>query len=116
MPLVRKFADWWNCPSYATGRLAEVRERPGRAVGAAPGGPGRGGADRDEVGALTQRRFGSWGGVVTGTADEVAAALVADVDLGARGFVVQFHDFGATATLERFMTEVAPAVRAAAAR
>jgi hypothetical protein len=29
--------------------------------------------------------------------------------------VVQFHDFGAAATLERFMTDVAPAVRAAAA-
>lgn len=74
-----------------------------------------GGADLEEVDTLTQRRFGSWGGVVTGTPDEVANALAADVALGARGFVVQFHDFGAAATLERFMTDVAPAVRAAAA-
>jgi alkanesulfonate monooxygenase SsuD/methylene tetrahydromethanopterin reductase-like flavin-dependent oxidoreductase (luciferase family) len=117
MPLVREFADWWNCPSYAAGRLAEVRELAGEARVSVqhPVGLAVSEADRDEVSALTQRRFGSWGGVVTGTADEVAGALVADVDLGARGFVLQFHDFGATATLERFMAEVAPAVRAAAA-
>jgi alkanesulfonate monooxygenase SsuD/methylene tetrahydromethanopterin reductase-like flavin-dependent oxidoreductase (luciferase family) len=117
MPLVREFADWWNCPSYAADRLAEVRPLAGDARVSVqhPVGLAAGDADRDEVGALTQRRFGSWGGVVTGTSDEVAAALVADVDLGARGFVLQFHDFGTAETLERFMAEVAPAVRAAAA-
>jgi hypothetical protein len=114
---VRQFADWWNCPSYAADRLAEVRQLAGNARVSVqhPVGLAAGDADRDEVSALTQRRFGSWGGVVTGTADKVTGALVADVDLGARGFVLQFHDFGATATLERFMGEVAPAVRAAAA-
>ena len=71
--------------------------------------------DRDEVAGIVQRRFGSWGGVVTGTPPQVADALIADVELGARGFVLQFHDFGATATLDLFMSEVAPAVRAAAA-
>jgi alkanesulfonate monooxygenase SsuD/methylene tetrahydromethanopterin reductase-like flavin-dependent oxidoreductase (luciferase family) len=60
------------------------------------------------------RRFGSWGGVVTGTPADVVDALVADVALGARGFVLQFHDFGTATTLDRFMAEVAPAVRAAA--
>ena len=118
MPLVREFADWWNCPSYAADRLAEVRPLAGDARVSVqhPVGLAAGDADRDEVSVLTQRRFGSWGGVVTGTSDEVAAALVADVDLGARGFVLQFHDFGTTATLEQFIAEVAPAVRAAAAR
>jgi alkanesulfonate monooxygenase SsuD/methylene tetrahydromethanopterin reductase-like flavin-dependent oxidoreductase (luciferase family) len=117
MPLVRDFADWWNCPSYAADRLAEVRRLAGgaRVSVQRPVGLAAGDTDRHEVSALTQRRFGSWGGLVTGTADEVAGALVDDVDLGARGFVLQFHDFGATATLERFMAEVAPAVRAAAA-
>jgi len=117
MPLVRELADWWNCPSYAADRLAEVRPLAGDARVSVqhPVGLAAGDADRDEVGALTQRRFGSWGGVVTGTSDEVAAALVADVDLGARGFVLQFHDFGTAETLERFMADVAPAVQAAAA-
>jgi len=117
MPLVRDFADWWNCPSYAADRLEEVRPLAGDARVSVqhPVGLAAGDANRAEVSALTQRRFGSWGGIVTGAAEEVAGALVADVDFGARGFVLQFHDFGTTETLERFMGEVAPAVRAAAA-
>jgi alkanesulfonate monooxygenase SsuD/methylene tetrahydromethanopterin reductase-like flavin-dependent oxidoreductase (luciferase family) len=117
MPLVREFADWWNCPSYAADRLAELRPLAGNARVSVqhPVGLATGDADRDEVGTLTRRRFGSWGGVVTGMPDDVAGALTADVELGARGFVLQFHDFGTSETLERFMTEVAPAVRATAA-
>ena len=117
MPLVREFADWWNCPSYAADRLAEVRPQAGKARVSVqhPVGLAAGDADRDEVAAIVQRRFGSWGGVVTGTPSVVADALVRDVALGARGFVLQFHDFVATDTLERFMSDVAPAVRAAAA-
>jgi len=118
MPLVREFADWWNCPSYAADRLAEVRPLAGEARVSVqhPVGLAAGDADRDEVAAIVARRFGSWGGVVTGTPSQVADALVGDVELGARGFVLQFQDFGATTTLDRFMTEVAPAVRAAVAR
>jgi len=117
MPLVREYADWWNCPSYAADRLAELAPLAGGARVSAqhPIGLAAGDADRADVEAVTRRRFGSWGGVVTGTADEVAAALVADVERGARGFVLQFHDFGSTQTLERFATDVAPTVRAAAA-
>jgi alkanesulfonate monooxygenase SsuD/methylene tetrahydromethanopterin reductase-like flavin-dependent oxidoreductase (luciferase family) len=117
MPLVREFADWWNCPSYAADRLGELRPQAGSARVSVqhPVGLAAGDADRDEVAGVVHRRFGGWGGVVTGAPSEVSDALVADVELGARGFVLQFHDFGSTATLERFMTEVAPAVRAAAA-
>jgi alkanesulfonate monooxygenase SsuD/methylene tetrahydromethanopterin reductase-like flavin-dependent oxidoreductase (luciferase family) len=117
MPLVREFADWWNCPSYAADRLAELMPLAGGARVSVqhPIGLASGEGDRAEVDALAQRRFGSWGGVVTGTADEVAATLVADVERGARGFVLQFHDFGSTETLERFTADVAPALRVAAA-
>jgi len=116
MPLVREFADWWNCPSYAADRLDELVPLAGGARVSVqhPIGLAAGDGDRDDVDAITRRRFGAWGGVVTGTSDGVAAALVADVERGARGFVLQFHDFGATESLERFMTDVAPAVRAAA--
>ena len=118
MPLVREFADWWNCPSYAADRLAELTPLAGDARVSVqhPIGLAAGNGDRDEVDGVTQRRFGSWGGVVTGTADEVAAALVAEVEHGARGFVLQFHDFGTPATFECFMRDVAPAVRAAVSR
>ena len=66
--------------------------------------------DRDEVVATTHRRFGSWGGVIAGTADEVAAALAGEVDRGVEGFVCQFSDFGTPETIERFMREVVPSV------
>ena len=55
-----------------------------------------------------QRRFGSWGGVIAGTADEVAAALAAEVERGVDGFVCQFSDFGTPETIERFMRDVVP--------
>jgi alkanesulfonate monooxygenase SsuD/methylene tetrahydromethanopterin reductase-like flavin-dependent oxidoreductase (luciferase family) len=115
MPLVREYANWWNCPSYATDRLAELRPLAGNARVSVqrPVGLATGVADRDEVAAVAHRRFGTWGGVVTGTSDEVVAALVADVEIGARGFVLQFHDFGTPQAFEQFMAEVAPAVRAA---
>jgi alkanesulfonate monooxygenase SsuD/methylene tetrahydromethanopterin reductase-like flavin-dependent oxidoreductase (luciferase family) len=116
MPLVRDFADWWNCPSYAADKLADLRPLAGNARVSVqhPIGLAAGAADRDEIRDVAARRFGSWGGVVTGTPSEVADALAADVALGARGFVLQFHDFGAEATFDRFIGEVAPAVRAAA--
>ena len=64
--------------------------------------------------ATVQRRFGSWGGVVAGTASEVAASLAAEAARGVEGFVLQFSDFGTPETIDRFMQEVAPVVRAAA--
>jgi alkanesulfonate monooxygenase SsuD/methylene tetrahydromethanopterin reductase-like flavin-dependent oxidoreductase (luciferase family) len=110
MPLVRRHADWWNCPGYAYDRLDELRPLAGsarislqRPIGlAAPD------YDRDEVAEVTHRRFGRWGAVATGTATEVAAALAGDVARGIEGFVLQFHDFGRPETIERFMAEVAP--------
>lgn len=117
MPLVRDFAHWWNCTSYAVDRLDELRPLAGDArisiqhpVGLAPDG-----ASRDEVAEITRRRFGAWGGLVTGTAPEVADALAHEVERGVEGFVLQLHDFGTPETVERFMTDVAPAVHAASA-
>jgi alkanesulfonate monooxygenase SsuD/methylene tetrahydromethanopterin reductase-like flavin-dependent oxidoreductase (luciferase family) len=113
MPLVREFAHWWNCPGYALDRLDELRPLAGNArisvqhpVGLAPST-----ADRDATRDQVERRFGSWGAVITGTADEVATALAREVDAGVEGFVCQFSDFGSVETIERFMREVAPAVR-----
>ncbi len=113
MPLVSRFADWWNCPGYALDRLDELKPLAGGArvsvqhpIGLAPDA-----RSRDEVADTVRRRFGSWGAVVSGTPDEVAVALAGEVARGVDGFVLQFSDFGAPETLERFMREVAPAVR-----
>jgi alkanesulfonate monooxygenase SsuD/methylene tetrahydromethanopterin reductase-like flavin-dependent oxidoreductase (luciferase family) len=112
MPLVERFADWWNCPGYALDRLDELRPLAGTARVSAqhPIGLARSTKDRDDAIDQVHRRFGSWGGVIAGTADEVAAALAVEVDRGVEGFVCQFSDFGTPETIELFMREVVPAV------
>ena len=111
MPLVRDFADWWNCPVYGMAELAELLPLSGnarlsvqRAIGLAPSS-----ASRDEIVATAQRRFGDWA-LVAGTPDEVAEGLQADREMGAEQFVLQFSDFATPETLELFATEVMPAV------
>ncbi len=111
MPLVRDFADWWNCPVYGVAELEELIPLSGkarlsvqRAVGLAPSS-----AARDDVVATAQRRFGDWA-LVAGTPDEVAEALQADREMGAEQFVLQFSDFAAPETLSLFAAEVMPAV------
>src|SRR3712207_7022357 len=42
-------------------------------------------AERDGVMDITQRRIGSWGGVIAGTPDEDAAAPRRDIDRGVDG-------------------------------
>ncbi|HUI49622.1 MAG TPA: LLM class flavin-dependent oxidoreductase [Acidimicrobiia bacterium] len=111
MPIVERFADWWNCPGYALDRIDELRARIGHARISVqhPIGLAASEAERDEVVATTNRRFGSWGGVIAGTAPEVADALTREIDRGVEGFVCQFSDFGTPHTIERFMQEVVPA-------
>jgi alkanesulfonate monooxygenase SsuD/methylene tetrahydromethanopterin reductase-like flavin-dependent oxidoreductase (luciferase family) len=113
MPLVRDHADWWNCPGYALNRLDELRPLAGGARISAqhPIGLAAGAAEREEATATVQRRFGSWGGVVAGTAAEVADALALEIAGGVEGFVCQFGDFGKPGTIERFMSDVASRLR-----
>ncbi len=112
MPLVERFADWWNCPGYALDRLDELRPLAGRAHVSVqhPIGLAANAADREETIATVHRRFGSWGGVIAGTAEEVATALSHEVERGVEGFVCQFSDFGTPETVERFMRDVVPAM------
>jgi len=117
MPLVAQFADWWNCPGYALDRIDELRPLAGTARVSTqhPVGLALDGASRDAVVAQVEHRFGSWGGVVAGTASEVRDVLAAEVEHGVEGFVLQFSDFGTPETAEHFMANVAPHVRAAGA-
>jgi len=112
LPLAAAHADWWNCPSYAADRFAELRPlaAPARASIQRPVGLVGPGMDRGEVEAMARRRFGTWGGLVVGTPDEVAEVLAADRRAGADGFVIQFHDFGTPASMELFMAQVAPRI------
>lgn len=116
MPLVARYADWWNCPGYAFGRLDELKPLAGQARISTqhPVGLAADPADVPAVTALTQRRFAGWGGLITGTAADVATALA---DLAARGverFYLQFSDFGTPETLARFGADVIRSLRAPA--
>ncbi|HWW52808.1 MAG TPA: LLM class flavin-dependent oxidoreductase [Acidimicrobiales bacterium] len=113
MPLVRRFADWWNCPSYAVAELDDLRPLAGERVKVSvqhPIGLAPSAAARDVVVAQAEKRFGSWGGLIAGTPDEVAAALSAEASRGVELFIVQFSDFGQPETLELFAREVMPAL------
>lgn len=114
VPIVRRFADWWNIPSYGAPRVDElVPQAGGVAVSLQlPVGLARGRADAAAVTELAQRRFGHWGGLVTGTPDEVTAALLGYRDRGIDRFYLQFSDFGRPETLRAFSREVMPALLA----
>ena len=113
MPIVRDHADWWNCPSYAIDRLDELVPTVGSAHISTqhPVALARSSADRAEVVATGERRFASWGGLLGGTANEVADALAAETACGVEGFVIQLTDFGRPETVDHFMAAVAPVVR-----
>lgn len=110
MPLVRSHADWWNCPAYGADRLAELVPLAGdaRVSVQRPVCLLHPHDDRDEVLATAERRFGWWGGLVSGNPSEVAAALARDVELGAGMIIAQFTDFGRPETQSLFMEEVVP--------
>ncbi|MGH2684737.1 MAG: LLM class flavin-dependent oxidoreductase, partial [Actinomycetota bacterium] len=117
LPLVRRHADWWNCPSYAVERLAQLRPEVGdvrvsvQHPVALVGGAGADAAARDETVATAQRRFGGWGGLLTGTSEELAGQLAKERDVGVDGFVIQLSDFGRPETIGRFGAEVIGALR-----
>jgi alkanesulfonate monooxygenase SsuD/methylene tetrahydromethanopterin reductase-like flavin-dependent oxidoreductase (luciferase family) len=118
MPLVARFADWWNCPPTGLERFDELRALAGRAraalqlvVGLVPSSP-----TREKVALDTEARFGAtWGAWIVGTPDEVAAALQRHIGRGIDQLIIQFHDYGRRQSLELFAAEVMPVIRATAA-
>jgi alkanesulfonate monooxygenase SsuD/methylene tetrahydromethanopterin reductase-like flavin-dependent oxidoreductase (luciferase family) len=116
MPLVARYADWWNCPGYAFDRLDELRPLAGtaRISSQHPVGLAATPADVPAVTALTERRFGGWGGLLTGTAADIAGRLAGLADRGVERFYLQFSDFGTPSTLARFGDEVIPQLKARA--
>ena len=117
MPLVARYADWWNVPSTDVHRVDEMRPLAGNArvstqhvIGLAASS-----AALPDVDALTRKRFGNWGGVIIGTPDQVADQLITVGRRGVERFFVPFSDFAPPETLALFAREVIPAVRSALA-
>jgi alkanesulfonate monooxygenase SsuD/methylene tetrahydromethanopterin reductase-like flavin-dependent oxidoreductase (luciferase family) len=114
LPIVREQADWWNCVSTGVERLAELRPLVGdvRISVQHPVALAESEAARESTRERAKKRFAGWGGLVCGTADEVAEALAREARMGVELFICVFADGGRPETLERFARDVVPAVRA----
>lgn len=127
LPLAARFADVWNCPTYAVAafdRKREVLLRECDRIGRDPASlrtsleavlvlaPDR--SSLESARQLAERRFAGpgWGlreaGLI-GTPDEIVARLRTDVARGIRSFVFFTHDRADPRTLELFAREVRPA-------
>ena len=115
MPLVARHASWWNCPTYAVDRLDDLRPLAGaaRVSSQHPVGLAATAADLDTVTAIAERRFGGWGGLITGTSGQVMASLAELTERGVERFYLAFTDFAAPSTLARFGAEVIDGFRTA---
>lgn len=115
LALVRAHADWWNVPVHQLDRLDERRAEAGDArvsvqlmVALVPSE-----AEREEVTATAQRRFGyhTMGeSLIVGTAAEIGDHLAGLTEQGVERAYVWFTDFAPPATLARF-GEVTAALR-----
>lgn len=126
LPLVARYADVWNCPTYALGELAAKRavlERECTAIGRDPGEIRVSleavlvlGADRTGVTdalAVAERRFPGPGfglheGGFIGTPDEIVKKMQAHAADGVSMFVFFTHDRAAPETLRLLAEEVLP--------
>jgi alkanesulfonate monooxygenase SsuD/methylene tetrahydromethanopterin reductase-like flavin-dependent oxidoreductase (luciferase family) len=112
LELVRTHADWWNVPVHELDRIEERRPLAGDArvsvqtmVALVPSE-----AERAEIAALVDRRFGRGGmGMrpAVGTADELAGHFRALRSRGVERFYVWFADCAPPATLTRFAEVIA---------
>lgn len=124
LPLVARYADVWNVPTYALGefeakRAALVKEC--ELIGRDPSEIrisheavlviAKDHTEVDEARAIAERRFGSEGfglhaGGYIGTPDDVAARITERVEQGVTLFVFFTHDRAEAATLKLFADEV----------
>ena len=129
LPLVARFADVWNCPTYSLGefdRKREVLRRECAAIGRAMEEirlsaeavmvlvESRAALER--ASAVAEKRFGGagWGlhaGGYIGTPDALVARIRENVARGVTLFVFFTHDRAAPETLRLFAREVMPAFR-----
>jgi len=113
MPLVRRYAQWWNAPTYAIAELDRLLPLAGEARVSTQHLVTLG-RDAEHVASLLEparRRFAGWGGEIEGTPERVAQGFADEARKGVERFYVMFSDFADSETLERFAAEVVPAVR-----
>ena len=128
LPLVARFADVWNVPTYGLGELAqkyEVLDRECERIGRDSSSIRRSleavmviapdDASLEDARAKGERRFPGegWGlhaGGYIGTPSQIVDRIGEHVELGFSEFIFFLHDRGAAATLELLAAEVLPQV------
>ncbi|WGL54067.1 LLM class flavin-dependent oxidoreductase [Nocardioides sp. BP30] len=110
LPLVRAYADWWNCVGNARDRFDELAPLRGAARISAQYAVGvvHEGDDPEAVAARTARRMpvAAWGEPLVGTPAELVDLFAAERARGVELAIVRFDDFGAPDTVKRFGNEV----------
>jgi len=128
LPLVARFADVWNVPTYGLAELGhknDVLDRECERVGRdpstirrsleAPMAVAADGASLEDARAKAERRFpgAGWGlhdGGYIGTPNQIVDRIGEHADLGFTEFIFFLHDRGAASTLELLAAEVLPQV------
>lgn len=111
LDLVRRHADWWNVPVHEVSKLEAARAEAGTARVSAQWRVAllEREADRAEVTALAQRRFGavSVDAMLIGTAPQLIERFGELAGRGIERFYVWFADFAPPPTLQGFAQVVA---------
>jgi alkanesulfonate monooxygenase SsuD/methylene tetrahydromethanopterin reductase-like flavin-dependent oxidoreductase (luciferase family) len=110
MPLVAKYADWWNCVASARSNFDEIAPMRGTAKISVqyPVGVVVDEQSREKVAERAARRMpeSSWGPALIGTPDELVAMFRAEVERGVELMIIRFHDRADAGTIELFGREV----------
>ena len=127
LPLVARYADVWNCPTYALGEFERKRDVVARECAAVGRDPGdirlsaeavmvlvKHRSELEQASSLAERRFGGpgWGlheGGYIGTPEDLIRRIGENVARGVTLFVFFTHDRAAPDTLRLFASEVMPA-------
>jgi alkanesulfonate monooxygenase SsuD/methylene tetrahydromethanopterin reductase-like flavin-dependent oxidoreductase (luciferase family) len=110
MPLVARYADWWNCVAAAREHLDELAALRGHARLSVqyPVALLHPGDDREDVMAKVKRRLprGGWGEIVIGAAAELREFFAAEAERGVELAILRFYDVANERTLDVFGADV----------
>jgi alkanesulfonate monooxygenase SsuD/methylene tetrahydromethanopterin reductase-like flavin-dependent oxidoreductase (luciferase family) len=110
MPLVAKYADWWNCVGSGREQLDDLAALRGDARVSVqyPVALLHPGDDEAKVRERTERRMpaSGWGEAVVGDAAQLREYFAAEAERGVEMAIIRFYDFADERTLDRFGADV----------
>ncbi|MDH3047305.1 LLM class flavin-dependent oxidoreductase [Gordonia alkanivorans] len=114
MPLVARYADWWNCPGAARNGIDDLAPQRGSARISAQYAVGvvTDTMDRETLDRLAHKRtpVESWGPTIVGTPAELVDQFRYELSRGVEQFMVRFVDGHRAETISAFGESVIAAV------